>query len=226
MGVIPSPQPRVLRGEPARPVTRAVIDPVEGLLHTLDGRPVTAEVKAAKDAGFRKGWEAGRQAGFDRGRAEGHEQAYRETMEALRSAADAVQRAADAIDRTDRLTLAALEDEAVELVYHLVEGLLGRELELTDSPVRDALARALALAPDRGAMVVRLHPDDVATIQELGSAVAPGRALELVADPSVEAGGCVVDVGACRVDAQIGPALERARAVLSASRPRRHRGAP
>jgi len=42
----------------------------------------------------------------------------------------------------------------------------------------------------------------------------PEASVHVIADPSVEAGGCVVEAGPCRIDAQIGPAIERARALL------------
>ncbi len=43
-----------------------------------------------------------------------------------------------------------------------------------------------------------------------------GRDLTLVADPGVEPGGCILAVGDSRIDAQLGPALDRVRAALSA----------
>jgi flagellar assembly protein FliH len=221
--LIPPPHPRVLRDGDAA-ARAATLEPVEALLYTMDGRPVTAEVQAATDAGFRKGWDVGWRDGFSVGRDAGRDQAYEEFRAALAPAVTALLRATEEIERQDRTTLTQLEDVAVALVYDLVESLLGRELELAEAPARDSLARALALAPDRGAVVVRLHPDDLDAIAAVAAETAPGRAIELVADGSVERGGCVVEVGACRVDAQLGPALERARGVLSASRPRRHRG--
>ena len=90
------------------------------------------------------------------------------------------------------------------------EAVLDRELALAKNPGRDAVTRALALAPN-GDAVVRLNPADVKT---LGS-VSFGRELSVVADPSVEPAGAVVEVGACRIDAQIGTALERVRDALS-----------
>ena len=41
----------------------------------------------------------------------------------------------------------------------------------------------------------------------------PG-SVRLVADPRVEPAGAVAETGVCRVDAQLGPALERVREVL------------
>ena len=68
--------------------------------------------------------------------------------------------------------------------------------------------RALALAP-AGDAVVRLHPDDIATA---GGDFA--RDLTILADPTVEPGGCIVEIGACTIDAQISTALDRVREAL------------
>jgi flagellar assembly protein FliH len=42
----------------------------------------------------------------------------------------------------------------------------------------------------------------------------PGRVVTLIGDPLVERAGAVVQVGACRIDGQLGPALERVRHAL------------
>ena len=44
--------------------------------------------------------------------------------------------------------------------------------------------------------------------------LAQYRPVEIVADHGIERGGCVLEVGACSVDAQITPALARVREVL------------
>lgn len=109
--------------------------------------------------------------------------------------------------------------DAAELAFELVEALLGRELELSASITYDALRRALALVPEGEALVIRVHPDDLRTLQELVSSVSGSipSACSVVPDDQVEPGGCVVDAGPCRVDAQLAPALERVREVLGAT---------
>jgi len=96
----------------------------------------------------------------------------------------------------------------VHLAVELAALLAGRELELADEPARAALERALALVPDAPAVVARMHPSDVA----LADWERPG--VEVVADETVEPGGCVVVAGDTTVDAQLSGALERLRAVV------------
>lgn len=217
-----SPEPRVLRGPLRAKVVTPVLDPVERLLCTPDGRPVSAEVEAAKEAGFRQGWDRGWAEGFERGHGEGQRQAYEEFRSLLLPALGAVDAAARQLAESDRLVLDELGHLAVDLVYQLVEALLGRELALAEAPVVDAVRRALAFVPDRGRIIARVNPHDADLIGAVDE-LAPGREVELLADPTVERGGCVLEVGACRVDAQLGPALDRARAVLGQSRPSRSR---
>ena len=75
------------------------------------------------------------------------------------------------------------------------------------------LRRALALSPEDGPTVVRLNPDDLQRIPAHVLEQLPG-SVRVVPDPRVEPAGAVADTGVCRVDAQLGPALDRVREVL------------
>jgi flagellar biosynthesis/type III secretory pathway protein FliH len=127
----------------------------------------------------------------------------------------------DAVERLSRSqieALAVIRDEVVSFALDLAEAVIGRELELASAPVRDALRRALQLAPPGVVLTVHVNPVDSSlldqrVLSELESSV-PGSSLSLAEDPTVEPGGCIVESGACRIDAQIGPALRRAREVL------------
>jgi flagellar assembly protein FliH len=136
----------------------------------------------------------------------------------LERAATALREAADEVLEARLAACRVVEDEVARLAFELASVIVGRELELAQAPGLDALRRALRLVPDEDRLVVRLHPDDLqAARQAAEQAVAGERvsgSLELVADPDVERGGCVVEAGPCRIDAQVGPAIERVRKVL------------
>ena len=112
-----------------------------------------------------------------------------------------------------RAALEQAEHEAVELAFELAEAFFGREISLSPSISIEAVKRALTLVPHGEDLVVRLHPDDVVTPEELQALVIDA-SVKVVVDPEVEAGGCVVEAGPCRIDAQIGPAMTRARALI------------
>jgi flagellar assembly protein FliH len=107
-----------------------------------------------------------------------------------------------------------IRETVIGTVLTLVEDLLGRELELADSPVLDAIRRALTLCPSDAPAVVRVHPDDLAEVPEEVLAELPDT-VRIVGDPTIERTGAVADTGSRRIDAQLRAALERVQAVLA-----------
>lgn len=167
-----------------------------------------------RDEGFRAGYEVGLRSGA--AEAERVAGEHRRAVDGLATAIAAIERAAGVLEGQDAVSLADVERDAVALAVALATELVGRELSVTEQPVVDALRRAMRLVPDRGVPRIRIHPDDEAAVRaELEAAtVHRPTGADVVADPTVERGGCVVDVDACRIDAQIGPAIERLRATL------------
>jgi flagellar assembly protein FliH len=185
-------------------------------------------VEAAINAGFREGFESGRAEGFRVGMSEGRERGHAEGEAAARRSAEedfvrqlrptlrALDEAVAQLDAVDALALRDVEIDVVDLAFAVVSELLGRELEVAEAPARDALRRCLSLAPDRGEAIARVNPEDLETLTSVGE-MAPGRRIEFVADASIERGGAVMEVNACRIDGQLAPALERVRQALNAA---------
>jgi flagellar assembly protein FliH len=196
---------RVLRGEAGRRATTETFG-----LHLPDIKghstaPTVDPFASARASGFQEGFAAGLADA-----AAGDEAAISARVARLSEALVA----AAATARTQRAEAVALaEREAVELAFELAEALLGREITLSPSLSIDAVTRAVALVPKGEDLVIRLHPGDVIDTAELQSLVAEA-SVKVIHDPEVEVGGCVVEAGPCRIDAQIGPAMERARALI------------
>jgi flagellar assembly protein FliH len=176
-------------------------DPLEVLAKELD---------AVKAAGIEEGY---RQA-TDEIAAAAAEARTRRAAEVTR-AVNAFAQARAALDKERARATEVVEGEVATLAFSLIETLLGRELALSAAPGLDAVRRALALAPDAEEIIVRLNPADIRVVEEEIDDVGLRRpGMSLVADETVEPGGAMVDVGACRIDAQISPALERVRQAL------------
>src|SRR5207244_12666208 len=108
--------------------------------------------------------------------------------------------------RRQGLELAGLEDALARTAVDLASAIIGRELQLADSPGADALARALALVPAGAAVVARLHPADAAVLADRPDGVP------VIAGPAVEAGGRLLEVGDSRSAVHPGAAPDRVRA--------------
>jgi len=155
---------------------------------------------------FDEGFTAGARAGREAAEAEA-EATLADALRCLGQAETAVTLAAMDLRSARRELLDSEIASAAELALELTETVVGT-LPVGLDPTR--LVEALALVPDDAEMVVvRLHPDDVATLDTEASLDA-----KIVADPDIEPGGCVVEVGPMSIDAQRAPALARVRAVL------------
>jgi flagellar assembly protein FliH len=184
-----------------RPVRRgATVDPERASAI----RDAVARLAAeATQRGFRDGHDAG----FDAGHREGVRAARSETQAALA----ALHAAAVDVERRAATDLADAAQAIATAALHLAEAVIGRHIEAAADPGADAIARALALAPS-GRLVARMHPDDIALLDT--AALPPDGRATVVPDRSIGRGGCIVEGGATTIDAQVGPALERARQVI------------
>ena len=160
-----------------------------------------------------EGYEAGNEAGYAAGYTHGIEDARRH-VELLGHLVQQLGREADAFASRETTARTDIENQVVATAMQIAEVLVGHELAQPDGRGRDAIARALALAPAHGDVTARLHPADIALLGD-PAALSPGRVLVIVPDPSLTPGDCVVEVAACRIDARVSAAIQRAREVLS-----------
>lgn len=202
------PRVRVLRGIEPRPADIGTVSARAARELVVDPRLV----HEATEEGFRFGYDEG----FSKGLADSadaidaREQARGEQLRSTMARLDA---AANALAVEHAAVIEAIEEQIVTLACAIATEIVGAELRHTNQRGRDALLRALRFAPEQGAVRARLHPDDVATAGDLSTLLA-GRALDVVSDPLLDTGDCVVDIDATRIDARIAPALARIRAVL------------
>jgi flagellar assembly protein FliH len=221
--VTPSPprtsdpaQPR-LRTQPAETITirRRPTDParpIDYLSLGASGGGATGEFGNRLDDAYRAGHDVGFAAGQAAARAE-MEQRELDAKSRMEAALSSLSRSVDSARHSFDSRRTELEESIPQLVFDVLVALVGVESALSADPGRQAIARALALDTGSTHAVVRLHPDDVATLGELGE-LESGRTLTVVADPVVERGGALVDIGETTIDSQLSAALDRVRAVL------------
>jgi flagellar assembly protein FliH len=162
MSTSPDPWGGVLRAAEAGAATAARFDVDLRSRRTLPEELVNEARAQGHATGYAAGWAQGRQEA-QLAAVAAHEQLLADARHAAALQAAAVERAVAALagaaaelERRTAPVAAELEDAIVAGAFALAQAVLGRELATAESPGRDALARALALAPTGRPVVVRL----------------------------------------------------------------------
>lgn len=204
--------------------------PVGRIWRGVDALRVTAATFAVELPGGARAQATSMVDRIDAARAEGYEQGWAAARDELARSADGERRrqtaelvealtaAAAAVVGDRQRAVSVAQHEVVALAVELAEAVVRRDLAMGSHTAADALHRALSLAPAGEDLLVRLHSSDVVDAGEL-QALVPDRQVRVLADDTVEPGGCLVEAGPCHIDAQIGPAMARARRLLAGLRP-------
>ena len=131
------------------------------------------------------------------------EAAYEEGREAALSELHVI--LLEARERRDA-ALSGAERDVLRLAVKLAEKIIGREIERDDATLADIVSTALRHARQQEALTVRVNPADLPRVQAHRDRLDPsGRArfIDLVADPRVGHGGCVIEGESGTVDARL-----------------------
>lgn len=204
--------------------------PLEAPLTDLARARVAREARTELELVMAEAAQEGRAAGFEEGFLQGQRQIaaavaeHQQATAQLCQAAAALAAASAQLAGHDAATLADLEQIALEMAVGIAEAIVDRELATVDEPLLEACRRAARFVPSRGDVVVRVHPQTAARItddpadpdlaRQIAETLDAHHRITFVADSTVEPNGCIVHVGALRIDPQIGPALARIRSEL------------
>lgn len=131
------------------------------------------------------------------------EAAYREGLEA--ALAELNEHLLAAREERDA-ALAGIERDVLRLVVKLAEKVIGREIEQNEATLADIVGTALRQARQDEMLTVRINPADLPAVQARRERLDPtGRArfLDLVPDPRVTHGGCVIESASGTINAQL-----------------------
>lgn len=147
---------------------------------------------------FAQGQKEGHKKGFREGRSEGLQQGQAEAAELVRRMRGLLESMAEPAAELDD----AVEEELLALILSLAQQIIRRELHTQPGEIVGVIREAVALLPLSAREVkVQVHPDDAAFIREtLGEGET---AWQLVDDPGITRGGCVINSTRSRVDATL-----------------------
>ena len=131
------------------------------------------------------------------------EAAYQEGYESALS--EFTQLLLDARQRREAV-LHEVEGDVLRLAVKLAEKIIGREIERRDETLAEIVAAALRHARQQETLTVRVNPADLAAVEAHRDRLNPSsrtRFLDIMADPRVRRGGCLIESEAGTVDAQL-----------------------
>lgn len=163
-----------------------------------------AELRAAEDAAYQRGFEAGRQEG------EAGEAAR------LRTAVAATEGALDELRAGELRWTGTIEENICALAIAVARHIVGRELESDIGPLAALVQSALAEFHLDQPMRIRINPSDLTSLRSVGAdggdplaGIVGGRALRWHADAAIAPGGCIVEGRERIIDGRVDTALER-----------------
>lgn len=170
--------------------------------------------------------ESARQRTYDRARQDGWDRAAGDLDEEIEKRASlladerigkslsALQQAQQKLEALAETSVARWQTTAVQLAVAIAGKLLRRQLEVRPEDAAAMVAAALQLSAGSECVEVRLHPDDLQLLQS-HSELAAASGLStidagcLVADQTVQPGGCLVQTTDGRIDARLPTLLDR-----------------
>lgn len=141
-------------------------------------------------------YEEAKSEGFAEGLKAGEEELHRR-VERLDTLLDSLAKPFELLDES-------VEQKLVELAITIAKQLFRRELRADPSQIVGVVREAIQLLPGSSRDVtVKLHPEDMALVEELLAKPEGTRAWSVAEDPLIERGGCKVVTENSQIDAQV-----------------------
>lgn len=161
--------------------------------------PITLEeVEAIRQEAYNEGFSTGEKDGFRAGQLKAQQEADAALSPRLQALESIMQQLFEPIAQQDQ----ALEDSVLELVQHISQQVIQRELQLDSSHVRQVVSQALQLLPTEGDQIrIFVHPQDFDTIKALRE--RHEEKWRILEDDTLLPGGCRLETQFSRVDGTI-----------------------
>jgi flagellar assembly protein FliH len=142
------------------------------------------------------------ESGFRQGEKAGQEIAERQVESVMRRYAETVLE----VGRLKPTLYSQVEREVVRLALEVAKKVVHREIHADQEIIQTLVRVALGHVAEKSAVTVRLHPVDYNYLLEHRaelSNVSDGRGIVLLADKSIERGGCLIQTECGDIDARI-----------------------
>ena len=160
-----------------------------------------AEKQGIEEEAYRKGFASGEE--------EGSKSAEKAFADKIKEAARLIRSLENERDLVHR----QYEKELLALIKIMVERLVGQEVSVNPLVIVDCLRLAMKYVVEDSTVKVHLHSDDFQHIKEMSledpSLLQGARRIELIEDPAVARGGCLLQTDFGEIDATLDNCRER-----------------
>ncbi len=154
-----------------------------------------------------------RRRAYEEGYAKGHQEGLEAARAKMEAAAEDLARAVRALEAARREVLAGLEGEIIGLVQAACDKLLLTPGAVDPKVIQEVVRQAMARLIDLEKVTVRLSRADLARVEEyrpqLAQQFSELGALELVADPELAPGDCLIETPTAKIDARLSTRRQR-----------------
>jgi type III secretion protein L len=130
----------------------------------------------------------------------GHDQGYQEGLTCWNQSVEAAIAERDAY-------LARCESEVLKMAVRIAEKILGEELRTHPDKIVGIVREALTSVRRERSLSLRVNPEDADRVRTHATALAaslgPNREIQVIADPAVGRGGCLVESELGTIDARL-----------------------
>lgn len=181
-----------------------------------------AQAKAAREAAYAEGLAAGRKAGEAQIRKEIREEVQKTTANDVQAAIGILGAALANVEQNKHRLLAQAEQGLLNVAIAIAQRVCKHLPEFDRNAVVENCRQTLQAVGRHGDLELRVHPDDLSMVETWAAEfVAQTERLDtvnVISDPTVDRGGCLVCGRDVRIDATIAAQLDRiARAVVGDS---------
>lgn len=131
----------------------------------------------------------------------------------LTSVMAAMQRAVEGVAQSRQVWQKRWEEHGIRVAVAIASRVIRRQMRESPEVALDLLREALSLSAGSQRLIVRLNPADHAALRDqaerITSQLSQVATTEIIADPAVSPGGCLVETESGSVDSQIETQLAR-----------------
>lgn len=161
-----------------------------------------------------QGYEAGYQEGFQNGVEAATKEMQAKVDQATKQAANILSCA----EEQSRGIIIGAERQIIDIAMTIARKILSREIEENPMVVLPIVTAALDKVRDQEQIKIRVHSEDYELVlqarRDLQMLVGREQGLQIVADPTISSGGCIIDTAYGSVDARVDTQLDSIRKAL------------